>query len=300
MSQQTDGQPDPLRPEGLEGVERLFGVIGWPVAHSMSPAIHNAAFEAEKLPCHYRLFPVPPSGADLAAFLARCKDSPVPVGGCSVTIPHKQHALAYLRATGGQIEPLAEKIGALNTLVLEPGRAYGCNTDYAAAVEAIASAFQQGRSALAGKRVLLLGAGGAGRAIAFGLLDAGCRVTITDCDPPRAEQLAAEAGAATVPLEQVTGLEADILVNATPVGMHPNVSQSPYPAEHLRPGQVVFDAVYNPIRTRLLTEAEARGCRCVAGVEMFVGQAVAQFERWTGRPAPRRLMHSVVLERLSQ
>ncbi len=290
--------PDPLGPPGLDGIERLFGVIGWPVAHSMSPAIHNAAFAELGLPFTYRLFPVPPDLSDLEAFLSRCRESSVPVGGCSVTIPHKVNAITFLERVGGRIEPLAKQIGAVNTLAFTDGGVYGANTDYAAAVGAIASALPGGREELTGKKALLVGAGGAGRAIAFGLTAAGCELTIADLDAARAEALAAETKAAAVPLADIERVEADVIANATPVGMYPNVERTPLPTSMLRAGQVVFDAVYNPLRTQLLTEADAAGCRTVPGVEMFVGQAVAQFELWTGKTAPREVMRNVVLERL--
>jgi shikimate dehydrogenase len=297
MEDTTDRQPDPLSPDGLSGARRLYGVIGWPLGHSMSPAIHTAAFEALGLPYVYRMFPVPAEAAAFEAFLARCANAPVPVGGCSVTIPHKENALAWLKQTGGQVDPLAARIGAVNTLAFSDAGAFGSNTDCQAAVAAIASAVG-GQAALAGKAALVLGAGGAGRAVVFGLIDAGCRVSLADVDAGRAAALAADSGATHVPMDAVGRIETDILANASPVGMHPNVAASPVPAAALREGMVVFDVVYNPLRTRLLREAEAAGCRTVAGIEMFVGQAVAQCQLWTGRPAPRDVMRRVVLERL--
>lgn len=298
MTDESAAQSDPLAPPGLDGIERLFGVIGWPVAHSMSPAIHNAAFAKLGLPFAYRLFPVPPNLSDLEAFLTRCRESSVPVGGCSITIPHKVNAITFLESVGGKVEPLANQIGAVNTLAFTDDGIYGANTDYAAAVGAIASVLPGGREELTGKKALLVGAGGAGRAIAFGLTAAGCELTIADLDAARAEALAAETKAAVAPLEKIVGLEVDVIANATPVGMRPDVERTPLPTSMLRAGQVVFDAVYNPIRTRLLADAEAAGCRTVPGVEMFVGQAVAQFELWTGKDAPREVMRNVVLERL--
>jgi len=299
---------------------RVYGVIANPVAHSMSPAIHNAAFRHCGVDAVYLPFRVD----DPADFIPAYRE--LPVHGYSVTIPHKEAVIPLL----DEVQPLARRIGAVNTIVLRDGRLCGSNTDWSAAVAAIESGLRgekglggtgvppvahrpEACATLAGKTVLLLGAGGAARAMAFGLAECGCRVIIANRTHERALKLAAEVGCEAVPLDDLaaaagSGAESrvtrhaslpyDILVNATSLGMHPKVDATPLNASLLRPGALVFDSVYNPLETRLLREARAAGCRTVDGLEMFVNQAVQQFELWTGLPAPRPLMRSVVESRL--
>jgi len=283
---------------------RVYGVIANPVAHSMSPAIHNAAFAQCGLDAVYLPFRVD----DPADFIPAYKE--LPMDGYSVTIPHKQAVIPLL----DEVEPLARRIGAVNTIVMRDGRLCGSNTDWSAAVKAIESGLQggtgvppvahrpeacaTGEDVLAGKTVLLLGAGGASRAIAFGLAERGCRVVIANRTHERAEKLAADVGCEAVPLNEVGSVAYHVLVNGTSLGMHPKVDATPLDASLLRPGALVFDSVYNPLETRLLREARAAGCRTVDGLEMFVNQAVQQFELWTALPAPRAVMRSVVESRL--
>jgi len=266
---------------------RVYGVIANPVAHSMSPAIHNAAFAKTGVDAVYLPFRVDDVADFIPAYTA------LPVDGYSVTIPHKQAVLPLL----DKIQPLAGRIGAVNTLVARDGRLCGSNTDWSAAVAAIDSGLPEGDT-LDGKHVLMLGAGGAARAIAFGLTERGCLVTIANRTHERAERLAADVGCQVVPLADVGSVAYDILVNATSIGMHPNVDATPLDAGLLRPGALIFDSVYNPLETRLLREARAAGCRTVDGLAMFVNQAVEQFELWTHRPAPRPTMRAVVESRL--
>jgi 3-dehydroquinate dehydratase/shikimate dehydrogenase len=276
----------------------VYGVIGCPVGHSMSPAIHNAAFAAAGVDAVYVPLRVEPGPAPFHRFLDAVAEAPwAGLAGCSVTIPHKENALA--RIGRGRVEELAGRIGAVNTIRVEPdGSLAGWNTDYAASLDALAAGMSIDRSGLAGRTVAVIGAGGAARALVAGLAHCGAAVTIYNRTFARAEALAAEFGAAARPLEQVAGLAADVVVNCTSVGMHPNVTETPVPAEALQSVGVVFDTIYNPVRTRLLREAAAAGCIRVSGVDMFVNQAVAQFEIWTGRPAPRERMREVVLREL--
>ncbi len=266
---------------------RVYGVIANPVAHSMSPAIHNAAFQHCGVNAVYLPFRVD----DPADFIPAYKE--LPVEGYSVTIPHKEAVIPLL----DEVQPLARRIGAVNTIVMRDGRLCGSNTDWSAAVAAIASGVGQ-RESLAGRTVLLLGAGGASRAIAFGLAERGCRVVIANRTHERAVKLAADVGCEAIPLSDIGSVAYDILVNGTSLGMRPRVDDTPLDASLLRPGTLVFDSVYNPLETRLLREARAAGCRAVDGLEMFVNQAVQQFELWTRLPAPRALMRSVVESRL--
>ncbi len=268
----------------------VYGVIANPVAHSMSPAIHNAAFAALGLDAVY----VPLKVTDCAAFLdafERCD-----LRGLSVTIPHKVTMLGLM----DEVEDLARRIGAVNTVDVRDGRRYGCNTDVSAAVGAIESAARRaGMETLRGRSVVLVGAGGAGRAIAYGLADKGADLTIANRTVEKAERLAAELGVRACGLDALPDLAADVLVNSTSVGMWPNVDASPVPTGMLREGMVVFDAVYNPMRTRLLREAEEAGAVTAPGVEWFVSQAAAQFELWTGVDAPREVMEQVLRSRLT-
>jgi len=232
------------------------------------------------------------------------------VQGYSVTIPHKENAVKAV----DEVDSFVRQIGALNTIVNRNDRLYGYNTDWLAAITAIEkvmadkptdplqSAMGNRQSAitpLLGKRVALLGAGGTARAIAFGLKHRGASTYILNRTVERAEKLAQEVGCQWGPLGHLGRLEYDVLVNTTSIGMHPKVDETPAPAELLRKGLVVFDAVYNPPVTRLLREAQAAGCITASGVDMFVGQAVAQFELWTGQPAPAEVMREVVMRRLT-
>jgi 3-dehydroquinate dehydratase/shikimate dehydrogenase len=266
---------------------RVYGVIANPVAHSMSPAIHNAAFYHCGVDAVYLPFRVD----DVADFIPAYKE--LPVDGYSVTLPHKEAVIPLL----DEIQPLAKRIGAVNTIVARDGRLHGSNTDWSAAVKAIEGGLPEGRS-LSGKRVLLLGAGGASRAMAFGLAERGCHVTIANRTHERGVRLAADVGCEVVPMADIGSVPYDILVNGTSVGMHPKVEGIPIDPALLRPDALTFDSVYNPLETRLLREARTVGCCTVDGLQMFVNQAVQQFELWTGLAAPRELMRSVVESRL--
>ena len=270
----------------------VYGVIGNPIAHSLSPHIHNAAFRQAGLDAVYLPFLVD----DVVQFVRAFRE--VPVSGYSVTIPHKVGVMEAL----DEVAPAAREIGAVNTVVRRAGRLLGSNTDCPAAVEALLGALGGGEatgSPLAGRRVVLLGAGGAARAVAYGLSREGVLLTILNRTPARAEALARELGARCGGLDRLAEVPCDILVHTTSVGMHPRVGESIVPAEALRPGMVVFDAVYNPVRTRLLAEAERAGCVTVSGVDWFVEQAALQFGTWTERPAPRDLMRRIVLDALA-
>ena len=266
----------------------VYGVIADPVAHSMSPAIHNAAFEELGLDAVY--LPLRVQG-DPAAFVRDFQA--LDVQGYSVTLPHKQAIIAAM----DEVDDVVRATGAMNTVVNRAGRFLGTNTDVPAAMLALEEALG-GEGALRGKRVLVVGAGGAGRAVAWGLMRRGADVAIANRTHPRAVELARELNCHCTPMEDIAGSNADALVNTTSVGMHPNVQETPVPASVLRAGMLVFDAVYNPPETRLLREARACGCRTVGGIAWFVHQAALQFELWTGRPAPRDLMERVIRARL--
>jgi len=263
----------------------LYGVVANPVAHSMSPAVHNAAFAATGLDAVYLPFKVHDPGAFLAAFEG------FELRGLSVTIPHKETMLRLM----DEVDETARRIGAVNTVLVKDGRRYGSNTDVAAAVSAIErAAVRAGMGDLSGRSVLIVGAGGAARAIAYGLLERNARLTIANRTVSRAETLAAELGAEACGLDDIARLRPEVLVNATSVGMWPGVDRTPVPAAVLRAGMVVFDSVYNPPETRLLREAQQAGAVVASGLEWFVNQAAAQFETWTGQLAPRAAMEEAL------
>ncbi len=272
----------------------LFGVVANPVAHSMSPAIHNAAFRHLGMNRLYLPFLVD----DVTDFLARFRGV---VKGFSITIPHKEAACP----SADEIDPLSRRIGAINTLVERDGRLIGTNTDLPAAIGAIEAALcgtgiPACPSPLKGKKAAVLGARGTARAIVAGLVDAGAEVKIYNRTPDRARALAEEFGASWASLNAVAEVrDADVLVNTTPLGMWPKVDASPVSADLLSKNMLVFDAVYNPIETKLLREARERGATCVSGIEMFVRQAARQFELFTRNPAPIDKMREAVLGKLS-
>ncbi|MBI2193288.1 MAG: shikimate dehydrogenase [Planctomycetes bacterium] len=274
----------------------IYGVVGNPVSHSLSPHLHNAAFEAAGLNKVYVPFLV----GDVVEFLRSFRA--FGLRGCSITIPHKEAALEGV----DEVEPLARQIGAINTIVERGGRFTGHNTDCAAAVDAIEAALRRpghaSDSPLRGKRVVIVGAGGAGRAIAFGVRQRGGDILIANRSRYRADRLASDLRCKAITLRTLLkqGFEADVLVNASSAGMYPNVEETPVPRKFLRPPTLVFDAVYNPLRTRLLREAEETGCPTVSGLAMFIRQAAAQFELWTGHAAPRDLMEGIVRKKLEK
>jgi 3-dehydroquinate dehydratase / shikimate dehydrogenase len=265
-----------------------YGVIANPVAHSMSPAIMNAAFAARDLDAVYLFLKVE---CDVVEFVNLFRE--IDMQGYSVTIPHKQAIMAAM----DELDPIVEKVGALNTVANRNGKLYGTNTDVPGACRALEDALG-GEGVLDGKRVLLLGAGGAARALAYGLIQRGATVAIANRTHEKAVRLAEEVDCDCVAVADIAQCDADVLLNTTSVGMHPNVDSTPAPKEALKPGMVAFDAVYNPLETRLLREANEAGCRTVSGLAWFVNQAALQFELWTELPAPRDVMEQVVRDRL--
>lgn len=287
---------------------KVYGVVASPVKHSMSPAIHNAAFSAVGHDGVYLPFLVEPGYESFKAFMESfLAFQPLHLSGLSVTLPHKENALRYLKARGATIEPLAESIGAVNTIVIaSDGTLTGFNSDYAAILDSITSGLSITREQLAGKRVAIIGAGGTGRTAVAGLAHYGAAITIYNRTLARAQDLAKEFDGKTgrvvaTPLESLDKSSCDILLNTTSIGMHPKVDESPIDGNlpDLSADTLVFDAVYNPPETKLLQQARAAGAKTVSGVEMFVRQAVRQFELWTGKPAPADLMRQVVLSRLT-
>ncbi|MEW6358289.1 MAG: shikimate dehydrogenase [Planctomycetota bacterium] len=266
---------------------KLYGVIANPVAHSMSPAIHNAAFREKGINAVY----LPLKVADVRRFVTEFRK--LDMQGYSVTIPHKVDVIAVM----DEVDQFVKDIGAMNTVVNRGGRLHGYNTDCLGALRAIESVMG-GDEPLRGRRVVMLGAGGTSRAIGYGVKARGGKLIILNRTVAKAEKLAGEIGCDWGPMDRLPELTFDVLVNTTSVGMHPNVDETPAPADVLKKGMVVFDAVYNPMETRLLREAAERGCVTVSGVDMFVNQAASQFEMWTDTDAPVEVMRNVVIERL--
>ncbi len=303
--QSAPGQPtlgqlrDLFRLQDQTAETKVFGIVGSPVSHSRSPAIHNAAMSSLGFEGVY----VPLLVDDMATFLETFSSKDW--AGFSVTIPHKEAALKGATTA----DEVATAIGAANTLVRQPdGSLKAYNTDWSAAISAIERGLggsgteDAGNSPLQGKTVVVVGAGGAGRALAFGAATRGASVIIANRSASRAVELAAQLNppAKGVSLEEVASREfsGDVLVNTTSVGMHPLEDETPVPASALSGYTLVFDAVYTPLHTRLLREAAAAGCTVVTGDEMFVGQAADQFNLFTGKDAPVELMRKVVLDSL--
>ncbi|RIK75787.1 MAG: shikimate dehydrogenase [Planctomycetota bacterium] len=268
----------------ITAATKVFGVIADPVGHSLSPLVHNAAFAHAGIDAVYVPFRVPKEHLD--DFLASADEWDL--HGLSVTIPHKEAVLDKLT----ERDEWVAGIGAANTIVFEGAARRGYNTDCAAAMESLelALAADGAATTLAGKTALVLGAGGAAKAIAFGLRQRGADVAIASRTLDRAKQLADRLDCRVVDWKLRHGVGAQVLVNCTPVGMHPNVDESPFDKHHLKPSMIVFDTVYNPESTLLVKYAREQSCRVVTGIEMFVRQAALQFKLFTGKEAPMEVM----------
>lgn len=259
----------------INGHTKIYGILGRPVTHSLSPAMHNAAFGHLGINAVYVAFPVTALPQAVAGIRG------LAIAGVSVTIPFKEEVISSI----DELDPQAAKIGAVNTLVNRDGRLTGYNTDWLGAVAAL-----KAKTSLKDRQVLILGAGGASRAIAFGIIAEGGRVTLTDVDQPRAAALVKDLGGIAIPLDALADCPAAILVNATPVGMAPDIDGIPIGPDLLGRFETVMDIVYQPLTTRLLQEAQVHGCATIDGLQMLIHQATAQFELWTGRPAPLGIM----------
>jgi len=268
---------------GINPQTKVYGVIGDPVAHSLSPLMHNAGFAARNkngvyVPFHVR---------DLPDFIRAI--GPFQIAGFSVTLPHKERILRHL----DDCEPLASEIGAVNTVVVRRGKLYGYNTDFTGVLRAI-----ERRLPLPSSSVLLVGAGGAARAAAFALAHAGASVSIWARRPQRARALARAVGGEAIERRVIARRSFDAIVNCTPVGLHPG-GGSPLETRELN-CRLVMDLIYRPLKTELLSRAERRGIETISGVDMFVAQGVAQWELWMGESAPETVMRRVVLAALQK
>lgn len=293
-----DDMRDVYRAKDIDDETQLFGVVADPVAHSLSPHIHNAAFKELDLNCRYLPFRIPPD--ELALFVQWCKE--YGIGGLSVTIPHKETIMSMM----GEVEAAAKGIGAINTVSIKGMDAVGYNTDYRAAMDCLEEALRTQHTAqnvveelresdlFAGRGVLILGAGGVARAIGFGLRQRGAVVTIASRTEDRAAKLASDIGGRSIPWDKRYETKPGILVNCTPIGMHPDVDSTPYDGQRMHEDMIVFDTVYNPEKTVFVKSALETGCFVVNGLDMFVRQAAYQFKLFTGQEPPSRVMRETV------
>ena len=273
------------RIEKISKMAKVYGVIADPIRHSISPAVHNRAFQARRLDAVYLPFLVTPLQLRDFFLLA----DKVPISGFSVTIPHKQKVIRYLDA----VDPLARRIGAVNTVWRKAGKWRAANTDAEAVLVPLGRHIRPAKAS-----VLIVGNGGAARGAACALIDAGAKVSIAGRNPDRVRALSRICGAEPLLREQLDQRHFDALIHATPLGMFPHVNDCFFNGNI--PAEIVFDMVYNPLETVLIRRAREQSKAVVPGIEMFVEQAVRQFEIWTGESAPRSVMEKAALEALEQ
>jgi 3-dehydroquinate dehydratase/shikimate dehydrogenase len=272
------------RAEKFSRAAKIYGVIADPVRHSISPAVHNRAFQAHRIDAVYLPFLVQP--AQLKDFFILAES--LPIAGFSVTIPHKQKIIRYLDV----IDPLARRIGAVNTVWKKAGKWRGGNTDADAVTIPLSKKLRLSKSS-----VLVVGNGGAARSAAYALVGSGAKVSIVGRNPDRVRSLARACGAESLLREQLNGRKFDALVHATPLGMLPHPEGCFFP--DAIPAELVFDMVYNPLETTLLRHAASQGSAVISGLQMFLEQASRQFEIWTGGSAPRSVMEKAAIEALA-
>ena len=265
-------------------IPSVYAIFGDPVGHSLSPVMHNSALTHSGLDGVYFAFRV----QDIAAAIGGIRA--MGIRGVSITIPHKVSVMKYL----DEVDTTADKIGAVNTIVNRQGILQGYNSDCPGAVKALLE-----KTSIKGRHVAIVGAGGGARAIGFGIKEEGGRITIINRSSRSGEKLADDLECDFKLLADVKKLPYDIVVNTTPVGMTPHDDCMPVKPELVAAGTVVMDMVYNPLKTRLLKEAEKAGCHTIEGVSMLVHQGAVQFELWTGQKAPVDVMRKAVMDELS-
>ncbi len=272
------------RVEKLSRTSKIYGVIADPVRHSISPAVHNRAFQFRRIEAVYLPFLVPP--AQMRDFFGLAER--LPIAGFSVTIPHKQKVMRYLDV----VDPLARRIGAVNTVWRKTGKWRGANTDAAGVTVPLGNELR-----LRNATVLIVGNGGAARSAACALSDAGARISLVGRNVDRVRSLAKICGAEPLMMEQMEQRYFDALIHATPLGMFPHVNECFFNGRI--PADIVLDMVYNPLETELTRRAREQGKTVIPGMRMFIEQAVRQFEMWTGEQAPRAVMEKAALEALN-
>ncbi len=268
----------------IDSATQLYGVFGNPVSHSMGPLMHNAAFTEKGINAVYLAFHVKDIKKGIDSIKA------LGITGVSVTIPFKQSVFPFL----DEIDALALEIGAVNTIVNKNGILAGFNTDSHGAVEPL-----KRKCRIKNKRICILGAGGAARAVAFGIRKENGIIFIGNRSEKRGKSLAKQTGGKFVSPDNIGEVDPDIIINATPVGMTPYVNESPIAADLLKDHMTVMDIVYNPLRTKLIEDAQNAGCTVIDGLSMFVNQGAAQFELFTGVKAPMDLMAQTVLDNIN-
>ena len=281
----------------ISGKTRVCGVIGDPIEHTLSPTIHNAAFNHLNLDFVFLAFRV--KAADLEKAIQGMRG--LGIHGLNVTMPHKSTVISFL----DEVDPTVKFLGSANTILNKDGKLSGFNTDGVGALKAL----RENGVGLSEKKVLLLGAGGAAKAIAFSLAEEVGELVVLNRTSEKAKELAAVLGqkfgkkVVGGPLSSDTVQknlrDSDILINATRVGMHPHESQTMVEPQWLRSDLTVMDIVYNPIETRLAKDAKAVGAKVINGVEMLIYQGAASFELWTSRSAPIEVMRRAALNKLS-
>ncbi|HOK67145.1 MAG TPA: shikimate dehydrogenase [Anaerohalosphaeraceae bacterium] len=286
--------------DALNRQTELYGIIGNPVGHSLSPAVYNGCFDAQGRNALHLPLEVGGGQAEFNLFLQSVLQRPwLDFRGFGVTLPHKSSALEFVHQEGGYLEPLAERIGAANTVKIgHNGQVSAYNTDCVGALNALTETLGVERKELRNQEAAVIGAGGAARAVIVGLMDAGCRVTVYNRTLEKAQSLAEEFGCRAAPLEEIRSCRARIFINCTSLGMAPNTDSTPVPAEVFGPNSVAFDTVYVPLETRFLREAKAAGARVVSGAEMFIRQAVVQYRHLTGVEPDELLLRRIVMEKL--
>lgn len=279
--------------ERINSQTSVYGVIADPVAHSYSPLIHNTLFHKLGINAVYLPFRVP--HADLESFFSDCTE--LGIRGLSVTIPHKEEVLKLAVSASDVVR----EIGAANTLTFNKVETKAYNTDYRAAMDCIEKAFphEDKYTSMLGRRILILGAGGVARAIGYGIKRRSGDVVVCARSLPRAEELAAKLGGRAVAWELRHSVRCDMIINCTPVGMHPNVDDTPFDGRYFKEGQYVFDTIYNPEQTLFVKQARQGRCNVITGVDMFIGQAALQFRYFTGHAPPIDLMRYTLKRAMS-
>ncbi len=272
------------RVEKFSRAAKIYGIVADPVRHSISPAVHNRAFQSLRMDAVYVPFLVQP--AQLKDFFTLAEG--LPIAGFSVTLPHKQKIIRYLDV----VDPIARRIGAVNTVWKKAGKWRGANTDAPAVTAPLAR-----RLRLAKSSVLLVGNGGAARGAAYALVDSGAKVSIVGRNPDRVRALAKACGAEPLLKEQLDKRKFDAVIHATPLGMLPRTEGCFFSGAI--PAEIVFDMVYNPIETTLIRRATEQGLTVIRGIEMYLEQSTRQFEIWTGASAPRSVMEKAAKEALA-
>ena len=265
----------------MDSTTHLYGILGNPIGHSKSPAIHNACFQHHKINAVYLAFKIDEISKGITALRT------LNFKGASVTIPYKKSVMEHL----DWIDEDAIAIGAVNTIVNQDGKLLGYNTDFKAAVTPLKP------YGIKGKKICIIGAGGAAHAVAYGLHKAKGHLFIINRNQKRGERLAQKYQADFIPMDTIktkNKINADIVINTTSIGMSPDLETLSFPSHHISSGMVIMDIVYTPLRTRLLLEAQKKGCTTIDGLSMFLYQGAVQFKLWTGISPDIKLMRNIV------